>query len=88
MCAEKQTPKLNISPESGSNLGWAENGLASFSRPPNVNCPRVSRVTGSGLGLTLAREVVRLHGGDINVESKLDQGSTFTLKVPVQKKAA
>ena len=45
--------------------------------------PRVGKVTGTGLGLTLAREVVRLHGGDITVQSKIDAGSTFTMTIPV-----
>jgi signal transduction histidine kinase len=45
--------------------------------------PRVGKITGTGLGLTLAREVVRLHGGDITVESKIDSGTTFTLTIPV-----
>jgi PAS domain S-box-containing protein len=45
--------------------------------------PRVEKVTGSGLGLALALEVARLHGGGITLRSQLDQGSTFTLTVPV-----
>lgn len=44
---------------------------------------RIANITGSGLGLALAREVVRLHGGDITVESRIDEGSTFTVTVPV-----
>lgn len=49
---------------------------------------RVSTVTGSGIGLALARQVVRLHGGDVHVQSVLDKGSTFTLMVPLRQGAA
>ena len=38
---------------------------------------------GAGIGLALARSLARLHGGTIHVESQLDQGSTFTLILPV-----
>jgi PAS domain S-box-containing protein len=50
--------------------------------------PRVSAITGSGLGLALAREVARLHGGDVKVESQLEKGSTFTVMLPVTARAA
>lgn len=53
-----------------------------FDRFYRANDRRIAHVTGSGLGLALAREIARLHGGDIEVESKLDQGSTFTLTLP------
>ena len=49
---------------------------------------RIANITGSGLGLALAREVIRLHRGDITVRSQIDQGTTFTLTVPNLNQAA
>jgi PAS domain S-box-containing protein len=36
---------------------------------------------GTGLGLTIAREIITLHGGQISVESELDRGSVFTVRL-------
>ena len=37
---------------------------------------------GLGLGLSIAKEVVELHGGHISVESSVDCGTTFTISLP------
>jgi signal transduction histidine kinase len=37
----------------------------------------------SGLGLTIAREITRIHGGDISVESIPGKGTTFTVHLPL-----
>ncbi|MBZ0274966.1 MAG: hypothetical protein K8I60_02405, partial [Anaerolineae bacterium] len=38
---------------------------------------------GSGLGLSIAREIVEMHGGQLTVTSQLGQGSCFTVTLPV-----
>lgn len=45
-------------------------------------------VTGSGMGLTIAREIVRAHGGDIWVRSRAGQGSEFCISVPAAGEAS
>lgn len=42
-----------------------------------------SGIPGSGLGLTLAREIARAHGGDVLYRSREGGGSCFVLRLPV-----
>ena len=45
---------------------------------------RVQTLVGSGLGLAFAQEVARLHGGNVSIRSQLNQGSCFTLELPIR----
>ena len=46
--------------------------------------PRVqdAGVPGTGLGLSLVREIAELHHGSVSVRSEVGRGSTFTLRIP------
>ncbi|MEM9346534.1 MAG: ATP-binding protein [Planctomycetota bacterium] len=54
-----------------------------FEKFYRANDPRLGDITGSGLGLALAYEIIRLHGGDMAVESVLNEGSTFRVTLPI-----
>lgn len=54
-----------------------------FERFFRVDDPLVHEVSGTGLGLSITVSLVRMHGGDIKVESELGEGSIFTFSVPL-----
>jgi two-component system phosphate regulon sensor histidine kinase PhoR len=67
-----------------TGVGIAEDEVAKvFDKFFRSGDPRVQEQTGTGLGLALAQEVVRLHGGRISVDSELNKGSTFTVLLPL-----
>jgi signal transduction histidine kinase len=74
---------LEISVED-TGLGIAADELPRvFEKFYRSSDPRVQEQKGTGLGLALSQEVVRLHGGRITVESQIDKGSTFHLTLPL-----
>jgi signal transduction histidine kinase len=48
-----------------------------------VRTGEIANIEGSGLGLAIVKSVVERHGGEIHAESKLGQGSCFTLTLPL-----
>jgi signal transduction histidine kinase len=44
---------------------------------------QAAQIRGNGLGLSLVKHIVDAHGGRVSVESKVGQGSRFTLRLPV-----
>jgi len=67
--------------DNGIGVRKEEQGLI-FERFYRAKDKRVAQITGTGLGLTLARDIARLHGGDIDMSSEPDRGSEFTLWLP------
>ncbi len=53
-----------------------------FDRFHQVDSSMTRREEGTGLGLTLARELARLHGGDVVVDSEVGRGSVFRVTLP------
>ena len=53
-----------------------------FERFRRVEGARGRSYEGSGIGLALVQELVKLHGGEIDVRSELGRGSTFTITLP------
>jgi signal transduction histidine kinase len=65
---------IGIAPEDQSRL---------FTRFVRIRTKSNQRVSGTGLGLWLSREIARMHDGDLTVESTPGRGSTFTLQLPL-----
>jgi PAS domain S-box-containing protein len=66
-----------------TGVGIAEADLPKlFQRFHRVRNARSRTHEGSGIGLALVRELVRLHGGEIEVESREGVGTTFTARLP------
>ncbi len=49
-----------------------------------INAPK--GVRGLGLGLSICKTIIELHGGTIWADSELEKGSTFTFQVPIKQK--
>ena len=54
-----------------------------FKKFVRIDNPLSASVKGTGLGLYWTKKVIDLHGGEIEVKSRLHSGTTFTVKTPV-----
>ena len=54
-----------------------------FERYAQVDNKLTRSFNGSGIGLSLVKSLVKMHQGDIYVESKINEGSKFTIRLPI-----
>jgi len=82
---------------------WADQGAAHCSVRdwgigiPDDELPKVferfyrartaAGIAGTGIGLNFARQILALHGGDMQVQSRVGEGSTFTFSLPEKNSA-
>ncbi len=67
-----------------SGVGIADGDVPQlFERFHRVEGRRGRSFEGTGIGLSLVYELVKLHGGRIDVESAIDRGTTFTVTLPL-----
>jgi len=60
-----------------------EDQLHIFERFYKVDKSRDRSLGGNGLGLSMVRKIVKLHGGKVTLESEIGKGSAFTVNLPV-----
>lgn len=69
-----------------TGVGIPQNKISEiFERFFQIENSKNTYFPGTGIGLALSKEIVSLHHGNIQVESKLEQGSVFTVELPVGK---
>ena len=82
--AERADDHVEVS-VSDTGIGIAvEDQETVFEEFRQVGTDYAKKHEGTGLGLTLSRKFVELHGGRIAVKSRLGEGSTFTFTLPVR----
>ena len=65
-----------------NGIGMSEEYMAHLFEPfTRAEDGRISHIQGTGLGMPITRNIVRMMGGDIRVESCLNQGTTFTVTI-------
>jgi signal transduction histidine kinase/CheY-like chemotaxis protein len=84
MDGDSNTVKLRMA-VADTGIGISEANMSKlFIRFSQVDASDTRRYGGSGLGLVITKQIVELMGGNIQVQSKEDIGSTFIVEVPLK----
>jgi signal transduction histidine kinase len=76
-------PERGIVNVKDTGIGIPENELPLvFERFYRTDKSRNRKLGGAGIGLAIVKAIVSAHGGDVSVESRPEQGSCFTVRIP------
>ncbi|WP_269850631.1 sensor histidine kinase [Methanosarcina horonobensis] len=85
----KQSGDLVIITVKDTGIGIPEDDLDRIFKPFIQLESSLSRTfEGTGLGLTLVKKYVEMHGGNISVKSRAGEGSSFRFELPVNRQKA
>jgi signal transduction histidine kinase len=66
-----------------TGIGISQNALTDvFKRHFQEETKPLGKMRGLGIGLSLVQEIVKLHGGEIDLKSEPERGTTFTVMLP------
>jgi len=77
VCLDVKDTGIGISPDDQAHI------YERFYRGQQV---RQSKMHGTGLGLAIVKEIIDLHESEIYIQSEVGNGSTFTIRFPLQVK--
>ncbi|MBN2753266.1 MAG: HAMP domain-containing histidine kinase [Candidatus Goldbacteria bacterium] len=88
----KSSPRVEIRLSGDDNYIYikvADNGCGISKKDlSRISTPFfTTKKEGMGIGLAISRSIVKKHGGDLSIESKLNKGSVFTISIPVEKRS-
>lgn len=82
--AQRDGPKLTVTVED-TGIGIGDTDLSRLGEAffqARASCDR--RHDGSGLGLSIVKGLVRLHGGEVDIQSRLGEGTRVTVRLPLE----
>jgi signal transduction histidine kinase len=88
LISRKEQDHIHISVQD-QGMGIPEEALEDIFRPySRIESEKTRYIRGTGLGLSVVREIISLHGGKMWVESTLGHGSTFHFSLPLAREVS